>query len=247
MKKENFDLLLQLHGNGTITNSLLEKFAAKQVAGFYEGSEAPGDLFIPYPNTLHETDRLLSLIEFLGIPIENDSLEYPLHFQDYVDFQQLAHIFHIPHDYIVVHPGSQLAQRRWDPKHFATVADVFAQKGYTIIITGTENEKELAKQVQAHMKSPSIDLMGETTLGTLGVLIQYARLLVANDTGVSHIATALKKKSVIIFSPYSDQKRWAPKDPHRHVVISPKYSYSPMYAIAAAEKLLDIHSEEVYI
>jgi ADP-heptose:LPS heptosyltransferase len=49
------------------------------------------------------------------------------------------------------------------------------------------------------MQAQSLDLAGRTTLGALAVLIEGARLLVCNDTEVSHIAAALKVPSVVIF------------------------------------------------
>ncbi|MGZ8290375.1 MAG: glycosyltransferase family 9 protein [Telluria sp.] len=42
-----------------------------------------------------------------------------------------------------------------------------------------------------------------------------ARLLLCNDTGVSHIAAGLKLSSVVIFSK-ADIRRWAPVDQERH-------------------------------
>jgi ADP-heptose:LPS heptosyltransferase len=44
-------------------------------------------------------------------------------------------------------------------------------------------------------------------------------MLFSNDTGVSHIAAALHTPSVIVFSPFSDIRRWAPLDASRHLSI----------------------------
>jgi ADP-heptose:LPS heptosyltransferase len=63
------------------------------------------------------------------------------------------------------------------------------------------------------------DLAGETSLGGLAALISHAALLVANDTGVSHIATALRTPSVIAACG-SDAERWAPLDIALHRTLA---------------------------
>jgi hypothetical protein len=60
--------------------------------------------------------------------------------------------------------------------------------------------------------------MGRTTLGSLGMLLRHARMLVSNDTGVSHVAAALAVPSVIICI-NSDPVRWSPLNRQLHRVL----------------------------
>jgi ADP-heptose:LPS heptosyltransferase len=68
------------------------------------------------------------------------------------------------------------------------------------------------------MRAPAVDLAGKTSLGGLAALVARARLVLANDTGISHIAAALQAPSVIVASG-SDPRRWAPLDRRRHRVL----------------------------
>ncbi|HET7526518.1 MAG TPA: glycosyltransferase family 9 protein, partial [Burkholderiaceae bacterium] len=69
------------------------------------------------------------------------------------------------------------------------------------------------------MQRTPLNLCGHTTLWTLGALIESAELVVCNDTGVSHIAAALQRPSIVV-SCGSDAERWSPLDRTRHRVLA---------------------------
>ncbi|MGH8668034.1 MAG: glycosyltransferase family 9 protein [Burkholderiales bacterium] len=210
-----FDLVLQMHGSGEITNPLAILLGAGRAAGFYR----PGR-FCPDPNRYlewrddeQEVLRWLRLAGRLGAPDCGTHLEFPFCDGDFREWRA----FDLRH-YAVLHPGSQLASRRWPAERFAQVGDALAQEGMRVVITGTAAEAGLARRVKDAMRQPALDLAGRTTLGGLAALISRARLLVANDTGVSHIAAATRTPSVIIACG-SDPRRWAPLDRQLHRVL----------------------------
>jgi ADP-heptose:LPS heptosyltransferase len=49
-------------------------------------------------------------------------------------------------------------------------------------------------------------------------LIERSRLLISNDTGVSHVAVALRRPSVVI-TLTDEEDRWHPLDRHLHRVV----------------------------
>src|SRR5690606_15375221 len=65
---------------------------------------------------------------------------------------------------------------------------------------------------------PAVDLTGATSLGVLAALVARCRLVVSNDTGMSHVAAAVQTPSVVVASG-SDVNRWAPLDRGRHTVL----------------------------
>ncbi len=218
MKKEKFDLVLQMQGNGTIVNVLMFLFDAKHVAGFYNNeSYVASDLFMEYPNHDHEITRHIALIKFLGIDSAGTELEFPLTEKDYKDYSELL-IPIIKKQYVVIHPGSRGNWRQWPPKFFAALADYCIAQGFTVVITGTNDEKEITRELIKCMQYPAIDLTGKTNLGVVALLIQNAFMLIANCTGVSHIASAVKTPGVII-SMDGEPKRWAPLNKQLHRTI----------------------------
>jgi ADP-heptose:LPS heptosyltransferase len=147
------------------------------------------------------------------------ALEFPLGRQDWDEYAALAAAYDLkPGQYVCVHPGARLLTRRWPPERFAAVADELADAVRHIVITGSEDEQELAGRVQRAMRCPALNLAGRTRLGSLAALIAGSRLLLCNDTGVSHVAAALGTSSVVISSG-TDARRWAPLDGQRHRFI----------------------------
>ncbi len=214
-----FDLAVQLHGSGAVTNPLAVLLGARRTAGFYTpGSYCPDEeLFVPYPDAGHEIHRLLRLPEALGLPLRGDELEFPLTGADRGELAGAAPTL-ARGTYACIHPGARLPSRRWPPERFAAVADVLAARGLDVVLTGSAGEAPLTREVAARMHAPALDLAGATSLGALAALLEGARLLVSNDTGVSHVAAALRVPSVVVVTA-SDPERWAPLDRELHRAV----------------------------
>jgi ADP-heptose:LPS heptosyltransferase len=105
------------------------------------------------------------------------------------------------------------------------------------VLTGNPAEAALARTVAEEAGVPCLDLSGRTDLGALGALLSEARLLVCNDTGVSHIADGLRTPSVVI-STGDNPARWAPIDARLHRVLCRDPGVGPGEVIAEADDLL---------
>jgi ADP-heptose:LPS heptosyltransferase len=220
MQQCGFDLLLQLHGSGRIINPLMAACGARHTAGFIDSEDycAEPELHTHWPTQGHEIERMLALTDHLGLARDGLQLEFPITDVDRRSMAQLWPAVDDPQPFVCIHPGAQLASRRWAPDRFAAVADLLADRGHRVVITGTEAEQDLADAVVHAMRNPALSLAGKTSLWTLGALIERARLLVCNDTGVSHIAAALGTPSVVA-SLGADVARWAPLDHALHRVV----------------------------
>jgi ADP-heptose:LPS heptosyltransferase len=218
VRKEKFDLVLQMQGNGTIVNPLMFQFGAKYVAGFYnDESFVDSPYFMPYPNHGPEVRRHILLMQHLQIPPQGEHLEFPLTRQDEKDFDELLLPVY-PQNYICIHPGSRGRWRQWPPQFFALIADYCIEQGFTAVITGIKEESDITTEVIKCMHHNAIDLTGQTTLGEISVLIKNAFAIVCNCTGVSHIADAFDTPSVVI-SMDGEPQRWAPLNRKIHVVV----------------------------
>lgn len=220
-RRMEFDLAIQLHGSGAITNGLLKRLGAKRMAGFYPaGGDRPDpQTFLPWDEREHEVTRALRLMAFLGIPGRGEALEFPLNEEDARALESCGAALPPAGGYVCVHPGARMPTRRWPAERFAQVADRLARQGCRIVLTGAPAEAELTASVKRMMTMPAVDLGGRTSLGALALLISRARLVVSNDTGVSHVTAAVGTPSVVICSG-ADPGRWAPLDAGRHRVFA---------------------------
>jgi ADP-heptose:LPS heptosyltransferase len=218
MQAEQFDCILQMQGNGTIVNEMLQQLQAKQLAGFHRPDCRMDDRwFVEYPEAQHEVMRHLALMEHLGIAGNDVQMEFPVTEEEESLLQGVAPFVH-NEPYVVVHPGSRSTARQWQPCYFAALADHCAEHGYRVVLTGTPDETYITDYIAGIMQHKPVNLAGKTSLGVVAALIKHANLLIANCTGVSHIAAATKTPSLII-SMDGEPHRWAPMNRSLHYVF----------------------------
>lgn len=219
VQNEKYDLALQMQGNGSLVNPMVELFGAKYTAGFYKEEHyyPQNGLFLQYPEHGSEIERHLKLMNHLGVPSKGSELEFPLTEKDENELEDL-NLPIKPKRYVCVHPGSRGAWRQWPTEYFAALADYCVDEGFTAVITGTESEMDIVSDVVSKMKYMPVLAAGKTSLGAVGLLIKNAAALISNCTGVSHMASAFKTPSIVL-SMDGEPERWAPLNRNIHRVI----------------------------
>ncbi len=220
VQAQTFDLVIQLHGGGLITNPLVAQFGARRYAGLADAAayRPAADSFIG-PPAGSELQALLKTMVALGAPDGGTAFDFPLTAADTAEFDALPEAPMLrATPYICVHPGARGLTRRWFASRFAAVADDLAARGFQIVLTGSAAEHAIVDAVKQLMRHPALDLCGRTSLGALAAVLRHARLLVCNDTGVSHLAAGLQVPSVVVVTG-SDPGRWAPENRARHRVV----------------------------
>jgi ADP-heptose:LPS heptosyltransferase len=102
----------------------------------------------------------------------------------------------------LIHPGAASPSRRWPPERFAEVARAELAGGRRVIVTGGPAEVELANDVAARAGLPETAVhAGQGGVLTIARLVAAADRVVCGDTGVAHLATALRTPSVVLFGP----------------------------------------------
>ncbi len=218
------DLAIQLHGAGSVTNELVELFGARTVAGFYRAGDRCPDpaRFLRWHEEDPEYRRGLRLLGLLGIEASDERLELPLEPAAAATTDELLAEAGVDGPFIVLHPGGARQTNRWAPHNFSAVGGSLAASGRRIVVTGSAAERHIGAEVARGIPG-AVDLVGRTDLDGLGWLLRRADLLVTNDTGVSHVASALRVPSVVVFTEPGEahRRRWSPLDSRRHRAVSP--------------------------
>lgn len=116
-------------------------------------------------------------------------------------------------------PGAGYPTKRWLTEYFAKVADFLIEKvGVGIIILGGNDDKMLQNQICSQMKYSALGLAGELTLQESAAALDHCEVVISNDTGLMHLAVALKKKLVAIFGNTSREFGFYPGAPHQIVL-----------------------------
>jgi ADP-heptose:LPS heptosyltransferase len=241
-QSRRFDLALQLHGDGFVANTLVALLGATVTAGTaLPGRWSPDPArFVPHAGDLHEIDRLRAVPLALGLPDMGPELELHALPGDVDDAAMIKDRLPVG-PFACVHPGASLASRRWPEAEFAVVVDQLHRAGLEVVLTGSASERRITAEVTAACPRPPVDLAGCCSLGALAHVLRRATLVVTNDTGVSHLAAAVRAPSVVVFTG-SDPTRWAPLDRERHraVAIRPSAAAAELQAgvrAAVAEQL----------
>lgn len=159
---------------------------------------------------VHETEYWQELSALAGArpPFERPELAVP------AEDRAWAKSFAEAGSFVVVHPGSggYSVARRWFPHRFASVADALVEDlGVTVVLAGGPEEAGLCGAVAAFMRTRPIIVAGQTSIGRLCALLESAALVVGNDSGVMHLASAMATPAVAIFGP-SNHRAWRPYD-----------------------------------
>ncbi len=118
------------------------------------------------------------------------------------------------HFNLIFHPKSKGSAREWDLENYFRLGQSLPCDQYKIFITGLKDEGDLMRRQKPELfELPNVvDLTGKLSLDDLMSFISQADGLVACSTGVLHLASALGKFTVGLYSPMKPihPGRWMP-------------------------------------
>ncbi len=123
---------------------------------------------------------------------------------------------------LIIHPKSKGSAVEWGLDNFAALLELLPEGKYKIFLTGTKAEGELLKDFAKLYGDKLTDVTGIFDLEQFIYFISKTDGIVAGSTGPLHIAAALGKFTVGIFSPQRPifPRRWAPIGKNARYVVN---------------------------
>jgi heptosyltransferase-2 len=171
-------------------------------------------------------DRYIETVKDFGV--ENDGKGLELHIPDEVLSSVSGKIAALKLDrfekVIALCPGARHFTKRWPAERFARVGAAFVQKmDAKILLFGSTADEPLCNQIAWELNNEVGADRASSYAGRLGLLetaaaMQYCDVIITNDSGLMHIATAMQKKTVAIFGSTVKEFGFYPNNPSAVVV-----------------------------
>jgi len=151
--------------------------------------------------------------------------------------------------YAVIHPGASDPRKRWQVAGFAEVAQWLGhERNLRPVIRLGPGDAEIARHASQFGSDTVIFDAAALDLRETIALIAGAQLFVGNDSGPAHIASATRRRVVVVFGA-TDPATWRPWQVEHRVVQAagpcPQCATGRCYASSGARCILSVSVESV--
>jgi ADP-heptose:LPS heptosyltransferase len=154
------------------------------------------------PQLTHTVDRMLALIDALGVPIAKDLRLFAAPADlAWAQREALPGIAR----YALLAPTSRWPAKRWPAERFAELARALLRRDDldAVAFVGAASEADQCAPLLdlARTEPRLINLLGRTSVGQLLAVVSQAALVVANDSAALHMAVGFDRPMVALFGP----------------------------------------------
>jgi predicted lipopolysaccharide heptosyltransferase III len=215
IRSRHYDVVYNLHG-GTTATFLTRATGARHRVGYasYQYSQlhnhqAPSPLLLWGQPKTHSVEQQLALLGWTGVPVTDRPRT-----QLAVTNDANARVTKLLSEsglgnkpFALIHPAAAFATKQWAASNFGRVVDFLAgQNISTAAIAGPNEDAVLNELVNA---SSSRVAVFHLSLPEVTALAARSHLFVGNDSGIAHIAAAVKTPTVVVFGS-SNIAHWRP-------------------------------------
>jgi heptosyltransferase-2 len=206
IKQNKYTHILDIQKN---IRSILVAFGSGAVVSGFSKKLLARDILIRFGLNIYKEIKPVYLRYFesaakLGVEYDGKGTEV---FPDIAETEKISGILKLNHiepgtPILVMAPGAQWENKRWPTEAYATAADTYCkQTGSFPVLIGGTGDIEICRQVQDLMKTTSLNLAGKLSLMGSAAMLGRSNMVFTNDTGMLHMAQAMKTPVVAIYGP----------------------------------------------
>ncbi len=201
IKKGGYDYIFDLHNN--IRSNLLTAFIKNGKIFRIKKNKIKRTILVKTGINLYKDitpipQRYLQVGSEAGI--EDDEAGLEIFWKDFIEeiINNLTYKWHLHGPYMVVAPGAGFFTKRWPIEKFeALIERIIKKYKCKIVVLGGKSEIKQIKALDSY--SDVINLTGKLTLLESAIVTNNAKMVLSNDTGMMHMAAAVKTPVVAIF------------------------------------------------
>ena len=255
LKKENYDRAIIL--TNSLKSSLIPYFARIGVRTGWLGEFRYGLI-----NDIRSSKKLkksLMVEKFAALSLneENYSIEnltFPELEINFANQRNFLEEFRIDYskNTMAICPGAEFGpSKRWPAEYYAEIAKFYVNEGWNVLCIGSKNDEDIGIEIGSlnNLRSNEsfINLIGKTSLQDAIDILAFTEKVVTNDSGLMHIAAAVKTPLVALYGPSSPE--YTPPLISKKKILRKTQGYEKV-RYGSNEKgyhqsLLDIKPEEV--
>lgn len=180
-------------------------------------------LFTRKKSDLHESQLNLKLLSPLGIT-QHFELNEIVNFYGFENVPTLSpdlkKLIDTSRTNIILHPKSKGSAKEWGLKNYLSLAELLPKEQFKVFVSGTEEEGKLIGD-SFKFDENIVSLIEKLSLTDFIAFIANTDGLVAASTGPLHIAAALNKNAIGLYSPKRPihPGRWKPLGLYAQAVV----------------------------
>lgn len=210
LRSEQYDTVVDIHGS--LRSSYLRTGLGAQRVFTIDKRKHERFMLVRFKKNLYQeivsvADRYLEPLETIGVRSDGGGPE--LHIPDEVLFGVAGKMATLRlHRYertIGLCPTSRHFTKRWPSDRYAALGVRFVREhDGKVLVFGAKEDVALTSAVAARINEEAgadraADLSGQLSLLETAAAMEYCDVVVSNDSGLMHIATAMHKKLVAVF------------------------------------------------
>ena len=117
--------------------------------------------------------------------------------------------------------------KRWPLKKFAKLSDMLAEKDIRVVLTGSKDAADIAKDFIKISATKPVNAVGRTSITQLGALIKRCRVFLTGDSAPMHVASSMGTDFIALFGPTDPARHFEPNK--KGIAIRKDLKCSPCY------------------